>query len=209
MADNEFIDLKILKMIDQAELPNPDSRDNKTEIAPENRTIYSGIKVGGKWFEFEARTLAGDKITMMIPKEFKELDAELAKIKYPMEQRPQTILTDASGTINLLLNHMDGQMSNDDAAMIRDKLFAMMSRLNPGVKQQAKGEETLADKNVAYVEFTNPALDGKIYNLMFFLELEAKPLMVSFNCLTKSMKYWQKSAFEMMRSLQILPGTEL
>jgi hypothetical protein len=30
-----------------------------------------------------------------------------------------------------------------------------------------------------------------------------KATMISFNCLTKSMKYWKNPAFEMMRSVKV------
>ena len=79
-----------------------------------------------------------------------------------------------------------------------------MIRMNPGIKPQSTGKEAISDKNIAYVEFSNPALDGKLYNLMFFFELDGKTLMGSFNCITKSMRYWQKPALEMMRSIKVL-----
>lgn len=206
MSREEYFDEKIIKMINHAENPTVASTATTSEvkeIPPEERSIHTGIKIGGQWIEFEERVFVNGKIVMTIPKEFREMDAETAKIKYPMEQRPQTIMTDSTGAVNILFNYMDATMTNAEAEMFRDKLFSLMCRLNPGVRSQSIGCETIADKNIAYVEFSNPAMDGKLYNLMFFLEVEGKPLMCSFNCLTKSMKYWQKAAFEMMRSIKV------
>jgi hypothetical protein len=145
---------------------------------------------------------------MMIPKEFTDMDLETAKIKYPMEQRPQTILTDSTGTVNFLFSYMDQQITNDETEMVRDKLLSIMMRVNPGIKPQTRGKEVISGKNTAYVEFSNPAIDGKLYNLMFFIELDKRVLMGSFNCLTKSAKYWQKPAFEMMQSIKVLSSTD-
>lgn len=207
MRKDDYLDEKIIKMINQVENPESTSvisSETKTEILPEERTIYTGIKIEGKWIEFEKRSFIDGKITMMVPKEFAEMELEMAKIKYPMEQRPETILTDDMGGTNILLTHMDTPTNNETMAKIRDGLFYLMHRINPGIKMQSTGEEVIDNIDVAYVEFTNPVMDGKLYNLMFYLDLEGKPLMGNFNCLTKAMKYWQKPAFEMMQSIKVL-----
>ena len=207
MKKDDHLDEKIIKMIDQVETPEATTvpaTDIKTETPPEERTIYTGIKIDGKWIEFAPRLFVEDKISMMVPKEFKDLDLEIAKIKYPMEQRPQTILTDYTGTVNIIFNYMDEKIANNDIEMIRDRLLAMIQRMNPGIKPQSTGKEEIEDKTIAYVEFSNTALDGKLYNLMYFLEVDGKALVGSLNCLTKSMKYWKKPAFEMMQSIKIL-----
>lgn len=207
MGKDGFLDEKIISLIDQVENQEATSNvslNKKMEIPPDKRTIYTGIKIGGQWIEFEERKIVDNKIAMMVPKEFTEMDLEMAKIKYPMEQRPKTILTDHTGSINISFTHIDTPMTNDDTATIRDGLFSMMHRVNPGIKMQSTGQEVIDNKDVAYVEFTNPAMDGKVYNLMFFLELDGKPLMGNFNCITKSMRYWKNPYFEMMRSIKIL-----
>lgn len=202
----DYLDEKIIRMINQVEIPAvmPDSASAITEeLPPEERTIYTGIKIDGQWIEFEERTFVDGKLSMRVPKAFVDMDLETAKIKYPMERRPHTILTDYTGTVNILFVHMDTPTSNEDIATIRDGLFHLMRRVNPGIKALSMGEEIISNK-VAYVEFTNSAIDGKLYNLMFYVDLEGAPLMGSINCRTKSMRYWQRPAFEMMRSIKIL-----
>jgi hypothetical protein len=204
---DDFLDEKIIQMINQVEKPEvavEKSSDSKKETPPEERTIYTGIKIGGQWVEFEERTFIEDKIAMMVPKEFKEKSLEMARIKYPSEQRPKTILTDSIGATNISLTHMDTPTADTDMDKIRDGLLVLMRRVNPSIKVQSTGQEIIDDKDVAYAEFTNAAIDGKLYNLMFFFDLEGQPLMGNFNCLTKSMKYWKNPDFEMMRSIKIL-----
>ena len=214
MSDEGHLDEKILELIDQVESPEAASpgaaasEKKREEIPPEERTIYTGIKIEGFWVEFEERIFLGGRFAMMVPKFFTNMDEQSAKIKYPMDQRPETILTDPSGTVNFLLNDLEEKITNDDTEMVRDNLLTIMRRVNPGIKPQATGKEIVGDRNVAYVEFSNPTIDGKLYNLMFFLEADGSPLMGSFNCTTKVMKYWKKPAFEMMQSLR-LPELEI
>ena len=208
MKNNDSVDAKIIAMINQAEKPEDDSvpfvETKPKEIPPEERTIYTGIKIDGQWIYFEERTFIEDKIAMMVPTEFAEMPPEVAKVKYPSEQRPGTILTDSSGAVNMMFSYMADRMNNEESEMVRDHIFGSMRRINPGFKSLSTGTEIVSDKHVAYVEFSNPVLDGKLYNLMFFLEVDGRILMGSFNCLTKAAKYWKKAAFEMMQSIQIL-----
>jgi hypothetical protein len=202
MGKDGFLDEKIIEMIDQTEKSESSKtvleKKTKDEIPPEERTILSGLKVSGQWIEFEERLFMEGRVRMMVPKEFTEMDPKVAKIKYPMEQRPGTILTDFTGTINILFSDMGEPVTNEDAKTIRDQMLAIMVRINPGVKPQSTGEAVIAGKNIAYVEFSNPAMDGKLYNLMFFLEVDGKAMMGSISFLTKNMKYWKQPAFEMI-----------
>jgi len=217
MGNGGFLDEKILKMIDEAEKPEaapgpgrdaetetPPSRQGaKTEAPREERTIYTGLRIAGQWTEFEERRFLGGLVAMTVPAEFKEMSQEMAKIKYPMERRPETILTDHTGTVNILVSDLGEPMKNEDAATIRDGMLKIMRRVNPGIRPLATGVEAASDRDLAYVEFSNNAIDGKVYNLMFFLEAAGKATMISFNCLTKTMKYWKKPAYEMMRSVKV------
>jgi len=207
MDKKDFLDEKIIEMMNEVEqppMPVVEEAGVSEEIKPEERTIYTGIKIKGRWVYFEERLLVEDKIMMMVPEEFTEMSEEQAKIKYPSEQRPETILTDDTTAINLMFTYMDEKMDNVEAEQVRDETIGMMCRLNPGIKKQESGVEIVSEKNVAYVEFTNPVMDGKLFNILSFMELDGRTLMISWNCLTKEIKYWKKAVYEMIRSIQIL-----
>lgn len=175
-----------------------------SQIPPEERNIYTGIRIDGKWIYFERRFLWEEAISIMLPKSFYSMSLEEARIKYPSEHRPQCILTDPSGSVNLLFQQMIGTVTNEGIEAFRNQAFGMMKRINQGIKPKEQGVVEVEAKHIAYVEFSNPAMDGKLYNLMFFLEAEGIPYMGTFNCRTKGMKYWRTAAFEMVRSIEIV-----
>lgn len=177
-------------------------------IPPEERSIYTGIRIGGTWIYFQRRFLKEEVISIMLPENFAPMSLEEVKIKYPSEHRPETILTNPGGTVNVLFQQMAGVLTNEDTETFRNQVFGMMKRVNPGIKTMEQGTVEAAGKHIAYVEFSNPVMDGKLYNLMFFLEMEQIPYMCSFNCPTKGMKYWKPAALEMMSSIQIDRKTE-
>lgn len=145
---------------------------------------------------------------MMLPKDFVPMSPDIARKKYPSEQRPETILTDETGTINLMFQYMEGEESNTTIESFRNRIFGMMKRVNPGIKEREMGVVDAAGEQIAYVEFSNPVMDGKLYNLMFYLAVKGRPLMGSFNCRTKEMKYWRSAAFEMMQSIEMVESEE-
>lgn len=215
----EFFDEQILDLRNQKEDetkshelsddPIENGNDfNVNQIPPEERSIYTGIRVEGTWIYFEYRFLREDTISIMLPKNFTPMSPEEVVIKYPSEHRPQTILTDPSGTVNLLFQQMVGSVTNEEIEEFRNRAFGIMKRVNQGIKPMDQGVTEAAGKHIAYVEFSNPTIDGKLYNLMFFLEGEGIPYMGTFNCRTKGLKYWKSAAFEMIRSIQIVQKTD-
>lgn len=208
MVKEEFFDEQIIDMMNNSEQYTANSESTRSEEIEEKNSIYTGIKILGKWIYFERGSLAKETITMMLPKNFVILSPDIAKKKYPSEQRPETIFTDETGTINLMFQYMEGEESNATIENFRNQIFGMMKRVNPGIKEQEIGAVDVSGKRIAYVEFSNPAMDGKLYNLMFYLAVKGQPLMGSFNCRTKEMKYWRKVAFEMMQSIEMVEPEE-
>ncbi|MBQ3164631.1 MAG: hypothetical protein IJC02_08870 [Lachnospiraceae bacterium] len=208
MKNEEFFDEQILDMLNQSEQMSTglgQSSDKKNDNKEtEERSIYTGIRINGKWIHFERQLFAGDTISMMIPDTFAPMEKEAIKIKYPSEHRPETILTDETGTVNLMFQYMEGDVDSSTIETFRNQVFGLMKYANPGIKEREVGEIDNEGNRIAYVEFTNNALGGKLYNLMFYISVNGRPLMGSFNCITKDMKYWQPVAVEMMQSIQIV-----
>lgn len=211
MKQDGFFDEQIIDMLNRAEQKTTGSLSDKPQdlenadgnVEAEKRTIETGIKIAGKWVYFERRLLAGNTVSMMVPEDFEQMAQDMARVKYPSEQRPETILTDGTGTVNLMFQYMDGETDNESIESFRNQIFGMMKRVNPGIKERETGAIDVKGKKIAYVEFSNTAMDGKLYNLMFYLEVKGQPLMGNFNCRTKELKYWRASAFEMINSIEM------
>jgi len=206
MVNDNHFDEKILELINEAEAPETSAAHVPTtsaEIPREQQTIYTGIKILGQWKAFEERRFLDNRLAMMVPAEFTKMDEEIARVKYPMEQRPEMILTDSTGTSNILISYIVQKVKDSEIELVRDKMFRILCRVNPGINPQGIGKETISGKTVAFTAFTNPTIDSKLYNLMFFLELDENVVMISINFLANSVKYWKAPAYEMMRSIKV------
>ena len=212
MKNEEFLDEQLIDMINQAEASQKDEKkktqESGAQAADKNDEeskagLGQGVKILGKTYCFERRLMADDTISVMVPTEFSPMSEEIANSKYPSTYRPETILTDQSGTVNLMFHYMEGDDGKTSVELLRNQVFGMMKRVNGSIKERETGMTHAGLNEIAYVEFTNNVMDGKLYNLMFYVDVKGKPLMGSFNCSTKEMKYWRDIAFEMVQSLEI------
>lgn len=64
-------------------------------------TVEEGIFICEKLYEFEQKSVLEERFKVFLPKKFVEMPLELARIKYPSEQRPKEIYMDETTTINL------------------------------------------------------------------------------------------------------------
>ncbi|MCL1989453.1 MAG: hypothetical protein FWG67_01035 [Defluviitaleaceae bacterium] len=209
MSDQAFMDEKIIEMMNQVKQDAKQNaeEDGLSEIKSDEETIDTGLRIKGKMVRFKAQLFAEDKVRMMIPKDFVLMSQADAKKKYNADPGTKEIFTNQDGSINIVVECLEaGEVTDEAMEPLRDHVFGMMKRVNPGIKKHHSDVEIISDKTVAYVEFTNLAMDGKLYNFLHFSEVDGKVLMVSFNCSTKNMKYWQKAALLMMRSVVIVEG---
>jgi len=142
MGNNDRLDERILDLINEAKeqkQPLDEGSKESEDILHEEGSIYTGIVIDRKWIEFEYFIIIDNKVAMMIPSDFEEMDEEYAKMKYPSEQRTKTILTDDTKTINVLFNWMDEEISNNETESFRDSMIDMFNRINPGIEVQSSG----------------------------------------------------------------------
>lgn len=170
----------------------------------EKRNIKDGaIKVKDKLYEFEEEKFFDDKLIMTIPKDFVDMPEEIKAIKYPYIQRPEIIKTDSKGSIDITFNRIDQALTEDTVKELTKGMKDVTKKLNPSNLIFSQEMKKANGKNVGYIEFKSPALDGFIYNIMFFLEFEEKTLMGKFACLYEEHKDWRYIAFQMIESIRV------
>ena len=129
--------------------------------------------------EFELRELLDGKITMQLPTEFTTMSDEVRKVKYPGANAPSVVMTDATTTVNVALDHKPVNITpaqvKDLEPALRQQLAS--ARINSGGLQTLNGHEFLV------MDFDTPAQDGIIRNVMAMTSLDDRLLVVSYNCM--------------------------
>lgn len=153
--------------------------------------------------EFETKALLGNKIELKIPKGFVIMSGEMAKLKYPSERRPTLIYTNESGTINVALNLTNSRATQAQLPAYKENLLYTFRHRYTSSKEKFDGMKVVNGRKVGFIEFSTPAIDTAVYNLIFFTDLNGQLLLCTINCTEKNIAQWQPAAREIMASLKL------
>ncbi|MFX3633297.1 MAG: hypothetical protein ACE3L7_30550 [Candidatus Pristimantibacillus sp.] len=196
------MDEKIIAMINGIE-PSDYSVETsvgKQEEMPDVRQPI--VRIGTEMVPFMKQRLLEDKIAVYMPKSFKLMTPSAAAIKYPSERRPGLIFTNDIGTINLAFNYTVNPLDESDIEPFRDAMVEMLKRMQPVLQWYEDGIKEIDGRSIGYCEFLTPAMNVNLYNLMFFVSLEDRALLCTFNCIEDEMVDWKKIAINIMDTFE-------
>lgn len=143
------------------------------------------------------------QFSIKIPKTFDILPDSIVRIKYPNMRNPQLIYSNKESTINVGFNHTKSPASQEKIGEMRDQLVSALKASSKNVEWLGDGIETIHDRQVGYANFISPAFDSKIFNLMFFTDVDGRVMICTFNCMEKDIPEWKDVAWEIMRSMEV------
>lgn len=185
-ADERILELKQLK--------------NKQE-RQQQINLDESILIGEELLEFEDILLFEDRMSVRIPKNFRDMPMEMAKMKYMAENRPQIIKMNESGVVNITFSWLNQPMQKKEIETAMRQIKMLIKRVNPtNIFYDMKVEE---NESVSYgwFDYKSVAIDGAVYNIMSFLIIDGTVVMCSFNCPYKGMEDWKPVAIKMIASV--------
>lgn len=202
----EYMDEKILRI-------NNDLEEEKAEII-RRQTIAQEIAaqdieggqatVYGKPITFVPREFLDGQLQLYMPNDWTNLSPEMAKIKYPQENRPPLIISDSTTAINLTINYIATQLNSEDINPFADRTKNTINKL---FKAQFLEEGLVENKESGIVakwyDFISPGIDENLYNLVVCTSLEKRALLLTFNCFAKQQERWKPIFNAMMNTLTL------
>jgi hypothetical protein len=152
---------------------------------------------------FCEREIVKDKLFMTIPVDFELMSTEMAKIKYPNENRPQIIYTDEEGAITVNFTLMDAELTDEEITEASQALQQVIQRTNPLVKIISNNVITANGISIGHFDFVSPAIDDDVYNKMFIFPIDGQFTLGSFNCLHIDMVRWIDIVEQMLFSIRL------
>lgn len=155
-------------------------------------------------YTFVEENFFDNKMKIMLPKCFDDMPIELAKIKYPMEQRPKIIKTNEKTDINISLNLTHQPYVDNQAKVVLKALknaIANVHQNNLFLEQNIETNEYGA--TIAWFEFISHGIDGRLYNLMFFTSVDGKMMNGVCNCAEKDLLNWRVVFMEILKTINI------
>ncbi|WP_110955865.1 hypothetical protein [Anaerosinus massiliensis] len=202
----EYMDETVLKVLQEAEdqaAAEAAEAALSEEIAAQD--LESGeVLINRKLVRFAPREFLDGRVKISMPENWKDMELEVAKRKYPYETRPPIIQTDETMTFNLTLNHTNTPLKKEEMKTFID---AMKMYAGKAVKVQLIEQgESIEESGivVGWFDFISPGFDELIYNFVFCTVLEKKALIMTFNCLNSQQERWRSVAHAMMHTLEIV-----
>lgn len=194
--NNQDEDIEILKLIKNYE--NLEGQKEKDDKKEENEIVIDGVL-----YEFEEKYFFDKKISMKIPKDFDEMQNSIKRLKYPSDLRPDIIQTDENSEIDISFKRMNEDVRENEIYDLTTASKDMLKNFNPGNIFLSEGIKYINSKNIGFLEYKSTAMDGFLYNIIFFSSFEGKILMGKLCCPYEKLSTWKYLGFEMMKSFKI------
>ncbi|WP_285398511.1 hypothetical protein, partial [Lysinibacillus sp. fls2-241-R2A-57] len=192
-----FMDEEVIEMTKHARqkkrMENIENQLLHTDIV---KAIKEGqLKIEDETIEFTELGFYENQIKMCIPATFEVMEQELMDIKYPSSRRPEYIYTSESTSINVTMKMMEQQIKEEELEDFTEAMMTILQKTQPTAKMLDIGMNDVNGVQIGYFDFITPALDNKIYNLMFLFIVGKNVTMGSINCLKKEMNIWKPIAY--------------
>jgi hypothetical protein len=152
--------------------------------------------------QLEGRKVLAQKVEILIPSDFKQMDMNTILVKYPGEgNRPTEVYTNNNNSVNLVFTHTSIKSTTSDIRKYADELVNVLKQKGVNVIDQE--QKKINNRDFFIVAFYSKALNGAIYNKMFFTVLEGTLLIGSFNCTSLMEAIYKSQADKIIKSIKI------
>lgn len=147
--------------------------------------------------KMERQQISKLNLSLDIPQTLTPMPDEMAKIKYPSENRPQVIYGDERGKASLGITAGRNALPAAQLDMAKDATLKMLTNFNP------QAEPVTVDGHKAWlITFRAQAPDTEILNLLLVTSQNEKAVQVSFNMTKDLVPQYQEAARASLLSLK-------
>lgn len=169
------------------------------------RSIYDPeVDIFGHPTVFGERLLLDGLVAMRIPEDFVCLEEDVIHTLYPLGNRPQVVMGNEPFYFMLGFNYTQHHVPEEQIKEFPLLAKAMLERGGPKTKVLSSEAVLCGGRSVAVMELVNEALEGAMYNVMFYSNAAGRLLIGFINFRYQDRKRLQPLAREMIGSYRIL-----
>ena len=167
------------------------------------KDIYAGeVRCGNEVLFFERIKLYDNRFSVMLPKTYRDMPKAMAKMKYPMENRPAVIKTNDDTTVNFAFGYYKKDFSEAQIESAAKGLKAGLGRMSPGARFfETQLLQTESGVRFSCFDFLTTGIDMELYQLFGFVPVHKQFLHFIFNAPSKMMRTWQPVAMQVLKSI--------
>lgn len=191
--------MKHLELIDEF-IVTLRNKDGVYEIKSP-KDLIDGVNIDSVKYNFKEMRFFDDKLSILLPKEFHQMNERTAKEKYSAEARPSVIWTNSDNTIDFTLNLTDEPLRTVQLPLMRATMKDAIGKVHPSTMFFDDGRIENENRVIEFFDFKSFALEGLVYNIMFFTPVSGKLLIGTFNCTFVLFKDWKPAVLQVMESV--------
>lgn len=165
-------------------------------------TLQTGIYINDEVVHFTAAKILDERAEAMLPDTFVDMPANLARLKYMSEQRPQIIKTSLDTTVNFTFSLYGIELPEEEIDSTIHQFKNLIQKVNPA----CVFDEIVTEKEqgVGWFDFKSFGVDEQIYNIMYVKPIGGRLLHGVFNCMYRDMAEWKDAAIQVIYSVRDL-----
>lgn len=173
----------------------------RLEKKKDYNSFETGFYIDDEIIQFHRVGILDGKMSVMLPREFRPMQPEIARIKYPSEARPQLIMTSEDQSVNFTFSLFEAPILPEETKRAAEEFRTVIKSLNPANIFYELQAEMPGENGLAWFDYQSYAVDAHIYNLMYVRPIEGKMLHGVFNCQDTLADDWKAVALQVVRSI--------
>lgn len=139
----------------------------------------------------------------LIPEPFEQMSEDVAKVKYPLESRPNMIYTNETGSINFAFSDTGYELQEKDIEEYLNVLLDTFKEISPTAQILNHHVDEHAGYKIGVIEMITKAVDTNIYNYMWYRVVDERLIISTFNCKEEDMDAWRDVAMYVQQHQKI------
>ena len=167
----------------------------------ELHTIDNEVTIDGVNYTFKRREFDYG-FSMVVPEALMDMPIDIAKRKFPYENRPKTILSNSNFRVCLAFS--DNVLSSESLENRLESYKGYVKRLNVSNVSFTDGIYRLTNGlRVAHYDYRIVLVASDVYYLTFFADLSDRELLGWFMCPIHLQEKWEPIVRQMIQSIEI------
>lgn len=153
-------------------------QDEKIEQEKQESIFNGKIHLFGKEVVFERRTVAEYGLSVLLPKEFEELDEETKEVLYPYGNAPKYAFASGDLPFQVTLNLTENLVPDEGMPKFMAMAQKVMERIGPQARILSNVVVKKEERHMGLMEIATNAVDMPVFNTQFYLSLGENKLFI-------------------------------
>lgn len=152
--------------------------------------------------EFEEVKLFRGRMSISLPKNFKDMPDYIAKKKYPSKHRPPIIITSEDTLVNYLFNLVEKTLPKSEINDAAIGLYDNLKRTQPISRFDEINMIDRVNGQAAWFSYESQVLDADLFQIAYVTDIQGKLMCGAFNCLAEDKSKWFDNALYSIMSIR-------